>query len=369
MKFEILNTYESARRGILHTARGAILTPVFMPVGTLGAVKGIAPDELTALGFDVMLSNTFHLWLRPGEDIIHAHGGLHGFTGWRRSILTDSGGFQIFSLSSRRVLSEEGALFSSPYNGDKRLLTPELCMQIQHCLGSDIAMVLDECAPSNAPREEAARAMELSARWAKRAKRAKTAQGDNSAALFGIVQGGIHEDLRRQSAAALTDIGFDGYAIGGLAVGESKQAMAETIDATVKVLPNTHPRYLMGVGTPADIADAVMRGVDMFDCVLPARNARNGHLFTSHGILRMRNACHRRDVSAIDKNCNCLVCRRFSRAYLHHLLAINEMLAARYMTIHNLAYYRQIMFRLREAISDGTLATVVKEIKQTHQTL
>ena len=360
MIFNISAKCGAARAGRLETARGAVKTPAFMPVGTLGAVKNIPPAELAALGFDIMLANAFHLWLRPGEDIVAAHGGLHGFAGWRRPILTDSGGYQIFSLRARRTLSEDGAVFFAPHNGEKRALTPELCMHIQQKLGADIAMVLDDCAAPDNPYAAIRDSMRRSMRWA---KRCKTAHGENPAALFGIVQGGVYEDLRAESAETLTEIGFDGYAIGGLAVGESKTAMAETVAAAAAKLPAARPRYLMGAGTPADIAGAVLRGVDMFDCVLPARNARNGSLFTSGGVLRMKNARHRKDTSPPDENCACPVCRTFSRAYLHHLLATNEMLAARYMTVHNLAHYRALMQTLRAAIANGALPAAVREIE------
>ncbi len=362
MKFNITQTCGNARAGKIFTARGNIKTPAFMPVGTLGAVKGIPPHELSALGFDIMLANAYHLWMRPGEKIIADHGGLHGFGGWRKPILTDSGGYQIFSLQTHRTITEEGAHFRAPHNGEKRLLTPELCMQIQRDLASDIVMVLDECPSPEQPRDKIEAAMRLSTRWA---RRCKTAHGDNPAALFGIVQGGTDLDLRARSAADLTEIGFDGYAIGGLAVGESKALTADTVAAVATMLPATTPRYLMGVGSPADIAGAVLRGIDMFDCVLPARNARNGHLFVSDGILRMRNARHRTDTSPPDKDCNCPTCRNFSRAYLHHLLTTNEMLAARYMTIHNLSHYRKLMSRLRAAIKDNTLEATVKQIEAT----
>ena len=362
LEFKIAAECGAARAGIISTSRGDIETPAFMPVGTLGAVKGIAPDELAALGFDAMLANAFHLWLRPGTEIIAAHGGLHGFCGWRRPILTDSGGYQIFSMRDRRRLSEEGAHFHSPYNGEKRLLTPELCMQVQRDLKSDIAMVLDDCPSPKESRDNIERSMRLSMRWA---RRCKIARGNSSAALFGIMQGGTDEQLRAQSAAMLTDIGFDGYAIGGLAVGEDRAKTHATVAQSAGHLPPERPRYLMGMGTPADIARAVMSGVDLFDCVLPARNARNGHLFTGEGVLRMRNARHRRDDSPPDSDCNCPTCRRYSRAYLHHLMATGEMLAARHMTIHNLSHYRRLMSRLRAAVQTGTLPETVRQIADT----
>lgn len=359
MKFRISDSCGAARAGVISTARGDIKTPTFMPVGTLGAVKGIPPSALAELGFDVMLANAFHLWLRPGEDIIAAHGGLHGFCGWRRAILTDSGGYQIFSLRARRTIGEDGALFRAPHSGEKRLLTPELCIAIQHSLGSDIAMTLDDCPSPDNAKDDIRRSMLLSLRWARRCKDAHRGNG----ALFGIVQGGVYADLRALSAAALREINFDGYAIGGLAVGESKEDCRRTIAETAALLPRDKPRYLMGAGTPSDIAAAVLRGADMMDCVLPARNARNGHLFTSRGVLRMRNARHRRDSSPPDSECDCPVCRVFSRAYLHHLLATNEMLGAQYMTIHNLAHYRRLMRDLRRAIKNGTLPSLVRQIE------
>ena len=361
MHFRVSAICGAARAGIISTAHGDIKTPAFMPVGTRGAVKGVPPSDLAALGFDVMLANAFHLWLRPGEDIVAAHGGLHGFCGWRRAILTDSGGYQIFSLRARRTISEDGALFYAPHNGEKKMLTPEKCVQIQRALGSDIAMVLDDCPPPQKDKDAIRRSMELSMRWARRCKTAH----DNSAALFGIVQGGIFADLREESAAALTQIGFDGYALGGLAVGETKEMREKIVAATTQKLPPDKPRYLMGVGTPADIAAAVSRGIDMTDCVLPARNARNGHLYTSGGVLRIKNARHRADPSPPDAACDCPVCRTFSRAFLHHLLSVNEMLGARYMTIHNLAHYRRLMRDLRRAIRHGNLAELVQKIQMT----
>ena len=359
VRFNIEASCGSARAGVISTARGDIATPAFMPVGTLGQVRGMPPVELAALGFDIMLANTFHLWLRPGEDIIAAHGGLHGFAGWRRAILTDSGGFQLFSLRARCKINDDGAYFRAPHNGEERLLTPEKCMAIQRALGSDIVMVLDDCPPAGGNENDIARSMRRSMAWA---QRCKTAHGDNAAALFGIVQGGIFQSLRDESADALMAVGFDGYAIGGLAVGESKDAMSDILSATVRRLPMTQPRYLMGVGTPLDIAQAVAAGVDMMDCVMPARNGRNGKLFTTVGTLNIRNACHRRDLSPPDENCTCPVCRVYSRAYLHHLFAVNEMLAARLMTLHNLAHYRALMRDLRAAIIDGNLSSLIKEI-------
>ena len=371
MQLHIEHSHGAARCGRLALPHGEVRTPAFMPVGTLGVVKGILPSELAALGFDMMLANAFHLWLRPGEKIIAAHGGLHGFAHWRRNILTDSGGYQLFSLRHRCTISEEGALFQAPHNGEKRLLTPEICMQIQQDIGADIVMVLDDCPPSDSGYAGSADSMRRSIRWAERAKAAHQSDQEShrkTAALFGIVQGGIYDDLRAESADALCTIGFDGYAIGGLAVGEEKVAMYDTVAATAARLPTDKPRYLMGVGTPADIAHAVLCGVDMFDCVLPTRNARNGHLFVDGGILRMKNARHRHDTAPPDSQCDCPVCRTCSRAYLHHLLAVNEMLAARYMTLHNLSHYRRLMCRLSLAVADGSIEKVVADIAAAEQT-
>ena len=350
----------NARAGVLRLHRGDVETPAFMPVGTLGAIKGaVEPADLRRLGFDIMLSNTFHLWQRPGVEVVTAHGGLHGFGGWRRPILTDSGGFQVFSLASLRRVSEDGVDFRAPHNGAACFLSPEKCMAIQRQLGSDIVMVLDECAPGDANEKIATAAMRRSLRWA---ARCKTAFADNPNALFGIVQGGVFSSLRAESAAGLANIGFDGYAIGGLAVGESASARRTVLEDTVHRLPADKPRYLMGVGTPSDIAHAVSCGVDMFDCVLPTRNARNGQLFTSTGVVKIRNSRHRADLSPPDAACGCPVCRRVSRAYLHHLFTIGDMSAARLLTLHNLAYYFGLMRRLRAAVGDGTLPAVVADI-------
>ena len=348
VEFSVEGQAGAARAGALRLPRGDILTPAFMPVGTLAAIRGgISAPELAAIGYDIMLANAFHLHLRPGEEIVAQHGGIHGFNHWTRPILTDSGGYQIFSLKRLRAISEDGAQFQAPHSGESRFLSPEKCMAIQRALNSDIAMVLDDCAAADGDKSAAADAMRRSARWA---ARSKTAFGDSPNALFGIVQGGVYPDLRDESASALKDIGFDGYAIGGLAVGESRDARLATLDATLPLLPPHKPRYLMGVGTPQDIADAVARGVDMFDCVLPTRNARNGHLFTSAGVVRIRNARHRRDTGAVDPACACPLCRGYSRAYLHHLFAVGDMLAARLATIHNLTFYRNFMRALRDDI-------------------
>ncbi|MCH9758956.1 MAG: tRNA guanosine(34) transglycosylase Tgt [Proteobacteria bacterium] len=353
-------TCGKARAGVLSLARGTIATPVFMPVGTIGAVRGaITPPDIEQLGFDIILGNTFHLWQRPGLEVLAAHGGLHGFNNWRRPILTDSGGFQVFSLSSLRKISDDGVSFRAPHNGNTCFLSPESCMDIQRTINSDIVMVLDDCTAAGVSESAAAASMRRSMQWA---HRCRTAFGDNPNALFGIVQGGIFLPLRQESAQQLVDIGFDGYAIGGLAVGEEKSQRHEVLAAMDAWLPADKPRYLMGVGTPADIALAVADGVDMFDCVMPTRNARNAQLFTSTGILRLRNACHRHDTQPLDAQCDCIVCRRFSRSYLHHLFAVGDMLAARLATLHNLAHYRRLMTRLRNGIKDGTLAAVVREV-------
>ena len=356
MRFDLLATEGRARRGRLTLAHGVVETPIFMPVGTYGTVKAMAPDELRELGAQIVLGNTFHLWLRPGTELIRAHGGLHGFMGWERPILTDSGGFQVFSLGALRKVGEEGVAFASPVNGDRLFLTPELSMQIQASLCSDIVMCFDECTPFPATHDEAAASMALSMRWARRSKQAHEG---NPNALFGIVQGGVYEDLRDASLAALTGIGFDGYAIGGLSVGEPKDDMLRILDYFAHRMPAGHPRYLMGVGTPEDIVAGVLAGVDMFDCVIPTRNARNGWLFTRFGDLRLRNAVHRADTRPVDASCGCYACRNFSRAYLHHLQRVNEILGARLATIHNLHYYLWLAAGLREAIAEGRLAGFV----------
>jgi len=353
MRFKVTATDGMARCGVLETAHGAIDTPVFMPVGTYGAVKGVSPDELRGLGAQIVLGNTFHLWLRPGLEIIAAHGGLHRFMGWNGPILTDSGGFQVFSLGELRRISEEGVKFRSPVNGDACFLTPEESMRIQRVLNSDIVMAFDECTPYPADFGQAQDSMRLSMRWA---ARSKAAHGDNPNALFGIVQGGMHESLRDESLAALTRIGFDGYAIGGLSVGEPKADMLRILRHAAPRLPTDRPRYLMGVGTPSDIVAAVMAGIDMFDCVLPTRNARNGWLYTRHGVIKLRNARYRDDLAPLDADCACHTCRNFTRAYLHHLQKVNEMLGARLNTLHNLHYYQELMRGLRAAIAAGNLA-------------
>jgi queuine tRNA-ribosyltransferase len=352
MEFSVTVTDGLARRGRLVLAHGVVETPIFMPVGTYGSVKAMSPAELEAVGAQIILGNTFHLWLRPGTDVVAAHGGLHRFIGWNRPILTDSGGFQVFSLGALRKVHEEGVAFASPVNGDRLLLTPERSMEIQRALGSDIVMVFDECTAYPATREAAAASMELSLRWA---ARSRSAHAGNPNALFGIVQGGMYEDLRERSLAALAAIGFDGYAIGGLSVGEPKDEMLRVLAHTAPRLPANKPRYLMGVGTPEDLVAGVRAGVDMFDCVLPTRNARNGWLFTRFGDIRIRNARHRTDTAPLDATCGCYTCRHFSRGYLHHLQRVNEILGAQLATIHNLHYYLTLMAGLREAIAAGSL--------------
>lgn len=352
MPFEVIARCGAARRGRLTLARGSIETPVFMPVGTYGTVKAMAPNELEELGAQIVLCNTFHLWLRPGPEVIAAHQGLHRFMGWSHPILTDSGGFQVFSLGPLRKVFEEGVAFSSPVDGDRLQLTPELSMQLQRTFDADIAMVFDECTPYPASRDDVATSMRLSLRWA---ARSKVAHGGDRGVLFGIVQGGMHEDLRQDSLGELCRIGFDGYAIGGLSVGEPKEEMRRIQAHIAPLLPAGHPRYLMGVGTPEDLVEAVQDGIDMFDCVLPTRNARNGWLFTRHGDVKIRNARHRADTGPLDPSCACYTCRNFSRAYLHHLQRANEILGARLNTIHNLHYYLTLLSELREAIAADAL--------------
>jgi queuine tRNA-ribosyltransferase len=352
MGFEVAASDGLARRGQLSFPRGQVETPAFMPVGTYGTVKGMTPDAVRDTGAQIILGNTFHLWLRPGMAVIEAHGDLHDFMGWTGPILTDSGGFQVFSLGAMRKISEEGVRFQSPVDGAAVFLDPETSMAIQRSLGADIVMIFDECTPYPATEQEAGESMELSLRWA---QRSRVAHGDSSAALFGIVQGGMYEALRRQSLAGLIDIGFDGYAIGGLSVGEPKEEMLAVLNHTVQHLPADSPRYLMGVGTPGDILEAVLRGVDMFDCVMPTRNARNGHLFTSRGVIKLRNAAHRHSTEPPDPECGCYTCRHFTRAYLHHLDKCNEILGSQLNTIHNLHYYQSHMARIRRAIEEGGL--------------
>ncbi len=365
MEFKVATTDGAARRGTLKLAHGTVETPAFMPVGTYGTVKAMSPAELQEIGAHIVLGNTFHLWLRPGLEVIAAHGGLHRFMGWQGPILTDSGGFQVFSLGAMRKISEEGVKFQSPVNGDACFLTPEESMRIQCVLNSDIVMVFDECTPYPADVTQAAESMELSLRWAERSRRAFA---ENPNALFGIVQGGMYEDLRDRSLAGLVSIGFDGYAIGGLSVGEPKEDMERILAHTAPRLPADKPRYLMGVGTPDDIVAAVEQGIDMFDCVLPTRNARNGWIYTRHGTIKLRNAQYRDDVRPLDAACACYTCRHFSRAYLHHLQKVNEILGARLNTWHNLFYFFELMRELRSAIEHTRLADFVGEFRDLRET-
>jgi queuine tRNA-ribosyltransferase len=358
MQYELLTTDGKARRGRLTFERGTVETPAFMPVGTYGTVKGMKTEEVADTGAEILLGNTFHLMLRPGTDIIEQHGGLHGFMNWDKPILTDSGGFQVFSLGKMRKITEEGVKFSSPVNGEKIMLTPERSMEVQNSLGSDIVMIFDECTPYPASHEESKVSMELSLRWA---QRSKDAHQGNKNALFGIVQGGMYEDLREISVNGLTDIGFDGYAIGGLSVGEPKEDMIRILDHTTPLIPENKPRYLMGVGKPEDLVEGVRRGIDMFDCVMPTRNARNGHLFVTNGVIKIRNARHKTDTGPLDSECDCYTCKNYSRAYLHHLDKCNEILGSQLNTLHNLRFYQRVMKGLRDAIEQGKLEEFVAE--------
>ena len=361
MNFTLHNTDGLARRGTLQLAHGSVETPAFMPVGTYGTVKAMSPLELREIGAQIVLGNTFHLWLRPGLEVIEAHGGLHRFMGWDGPILTDSGGFQVFSLGALRKITEEGVKFQSPVNGDRCFLTPEESMRIQKVLNSDIVMIFDECTPYPADEREAADSMRLSLRWAERSRKAHEG---NANALFGIVQGGMHEHLRDESLRELVNIGFDGFAIGGLSVGEPKEDMLRILKHTAPQLPQNRPRYLMGVGTPEDLVDAVGQGIDMFDCVMPTRNARNGMLFTRHGDIKIKNAQYRLDTRPLDEQCACYTCRHFSRAYLHHLHRIGEILGARLNTIHNLHYYQDMMRGIRAAIEAGAFGEFVTHFER-----
>jgi queuine tRNA-ribosyltransferase len=358
MQFQRLSQDGSARRGRLCFPRGTVETPAFMPVGTYGTVKGMLPRDIREIGAEIVLGNTFHLWLRPGTDIIEQHGGLHDFMGWDGPILTDSGGFQVFSLGEMRKISEEGVRFQSPVDGARVFLDPERSMAIQRSLGSDIVMIFDECTPFPATEAQARDSMTLSLRWA---LRSKAAHAESDAALFGIVQGGMYPALRAESLAGLQQIGFDGYAIGGLSVGEPKDDMLAVLDTMQPLLPADRPRYLMGVGTPADLLEGVRRGIDMFDCVMPTRNARNGNLFTSRGGLKLRNARHKTSTLPLDEECDCYTCRNFSRAYLHHLDKCNEILGSQLNTIHNLYFYQQHMASIRRAIEHGRLEAFAGE--------
>ena len=354
MQFTLHKQDGLARRGTVHLAHGDVQTPAFMPVGTYGTVKAMSPLELNDIDAHIVLGNTFHLWLRPGLEVIAAHGGLHKFMGWDKPILTDSGGFQVWSLGDLRKISEEGVKFRSPINGDSCFLTPEESMRIQRVLNSDIVMIFDECTPYPATHKEANDSMQLSLRWAKRSKQAH--QG-NPNALFGIIQGGMYEDLRDVSLQGLVDIDFDGFAIGGLSVGEPKEDMLRILAHTAPKMPANKPRYLMGVGTPEDLVAAVSQGVDMFDCVMPTRNARNGWLFTQYGDIKIKNAFYKQDTAPLDADCTCYTCQNFTRAYLHHLHKVGEILGARLNTIHNLHYYQILMQSMRSAIENGTFET------------
>lgn len=366
--FKVKTTCGKARRGELTLNHGTIQTPIFMPVGTYGAVKSMSPDDLEGIGAQIILGNTFHLWLRPGLDVIGAHGGLHDFAQWHKPILTDSGGFQVFSLGELRKITEEGVRFSNPINGDKLFLTPEVSMQIQKTLNSDIVMVLDECTPYKiggrpATEAEAAASMRMSLRWAKRSKN-EFERLENPNALFGIVQGGMFKHLREESLDGLKRIGFHGYALGGLSVGEPKEEMLRILDEVAGQLPEDHPRYLMGVGTPEDLVDGVSRGIDMFDCVMPTRNARNGWLFTRFGDIKLKNSRYRSDLRPLDPTCTCYTCRHFSRSYLHHLHKVGEILGARLNTIHNLHYYLTLMQEMRDALEAGTFEEWKRTFKE-----
>ncbi len=356
LKFSLSATDGLARRGELAFSRGCVQTPAFMPVGTYGTVKGMLPRDIRETGAEIILGNTFHLMLRPGTKVVRAHGDLHDFIGWDKPILTDSGGFQVWSLGKLRKITEEGVRFRSPIDGSEVFLDPEKSIAVQHDLGADIIMIFDECTPYPATEQEARESMELSLRWA---ARSRLAHGEHNSALFGIVQGGMYQNLRLESLRRLVDIGFDGYAIGGLSVGEPKGEMLHVLDGLASELPKESPRYLMGVGTPADLVEAVQRGIDMFDCVMPTRNARNGHLFTSTGVVKIRNAVHRHSTESLDNQCDCYTCKNFSRGYLHHLDKCKEMLGAQLNTIHNLSYYQTLMRDIRQAISDNTLSTFV----------
>ncbi|GAA6173956.1 tRNA guanosine(34) transglycosylase Tgt [Colwellia sp. KU-HH00111] len=357
MQYELINTDGKARRGRLIFNRGVVETPAFMPVGTYGTVKGMKTEEVADTGAQIILGNTFHLMLRPGTDIIEQHGDLHDFINWQKPILTDSGGFQVFSLGKMRKITEEGVRFSSPVNGEKIMLTPERSMEVQRKLGSDVVMIFDECTPYPASHKESQESMELSLRWA---QRSKDAHGDNPSALFGIVQGGMYEDLREVSINGLKAIDFDGYAIGGLSVGEPKEDMIRILDHTTPLIPKNKPRYLMGVGKPEDLVEGVRRGIDMFDCVMPTRNARNGHLFVNTGVIKIRNASNKTDTGPLDPTCDCYTCKNYSRAYLHHLDKCKEILGSQLNTLHNLHFYQKVMQGLRDAIEQGKLDDFVE---------
>ena len=370
MKFQVDQSAGSARTGWLEFRRGRVRTPAFMPVGTYGSVKSVTPEEVAGSGAEIILGNTFHLMLRPGTDIVRKHGGLHEFMHWRGPILTDSGGFQVFSLAELRKLTEDGVRFRSPVNGDEVFLTPEKSMEVQHDLNADVTMIFDECTPYPAAEAEARESMELSLRWARRSRdrfdELKAAEPERGEALFGIVQGGVHDALRTESLNGLTEIGFDGYAVGGLAVGETEDERNSVLDHIVPLMPADRPRYLMGVGTPVDIAEAVSRGIDMFDCVMPTRHARTGHLFTSRGVVKIRNGKYADDTGPLDPDCDCHTCRNYSLAYLRHLEKCGEILGSRLNTIHNLHYYQKLMRDLRTAIDAGEVDRMVLELRHRY---
>ena len=368
LEFTLLKTDGRARRGRVKLNHGTVETPIFMPVGTYGSVKAMSPLELKEINAQIILGNTFHLWLRPGLEVVGKFGGLHKFIGWDKPILTDSGGFQVFSLGEMRKITEEGVHFASPINGDRLFLSPEISMQIQRVLNSDIVMQFDECTPYEidgrpATREEAGKSMRMSLRWAKRSKD-EFDRGENPNALFGIVQGGMFEGLRDESLAGLEELGFDGFAIGGLSVGEPKEDMMRVLEHVGPRLPADKPHYLMGVGTPEDLVEGVANGVDMFDCVMPTRNARNGWIFTRYGDVKIKNAKYKDDERPYDETCDCYACKNFSRAYLHHLHRAGEILGARMNTVHNLHYYLQLMQEMRDAIDAGTFQDFVKKFKE-----
>lgn len=363
MKYQLKNTDGRARRGELTFERPqgtfTVQTPAFMPVGTYGTVKGMTPEEVRETGAEILLGNTFHLWLRPGQEIMRKHGDLHDFMQWHRPILTDSGGFQVFSLGKLRKITEEGVKFQNPISGERIFLSPEKSMEIQYDLGSDIVMIFDECTPYPSTFEYAKNSMELSLRWAKRCRVHFDKLG-NKNALFGIIQGGVHENLRQISLDGLLEIGFDGYAVGGLAVGEPKEDMHRILEYICPKIPQDKPRYLMGVGKPEDLVEGVRRGIDMFDCVMPTRNARNGHLFVTDGVVKIRNAKYRDDTSTLDPECDCYTCRHYTKSYLHHLDKCGEILGARLNTIHNLRYYQRLMAQIRQAIEEQRFEAFVK---------
>ncbi|MEL7324564.1 MAG: tRNA guanosine(34) transglycosylase Tgt [Pseudomonadota bacterium] len=360
LSFDLKKKNGNARRGQLTFERGTVQTPAFMPVGTYGTVKGMTPEEVKGTGAEILLGNTFHLWLRPGQEVMKMHGDLHDFMNWHGPILTDSGGFQVFSLGKMRKITEKGVHFRSPVNGDKIFMDAEKSMEIQKDLGSDIVMIFDECTPYPATHNEAKKSMEMSLRWAQRS-RDHFDKLENPNNLFGIVQGGVYEDLRDVSIKGLKEIGFDGYAVGGLAVGEPKEDMHRILEHTCPQLPEDKPRYLMGVGKPEDLVEGVRRGIDMFDCVMPTRNARNGHLFVTGGVIKIRNAKHKTDTTPLDPHCDCYTCQHYSKSYLHHLERCNEILGARLNTIHNLRYYQRLMESIRKAIDEDRFDEFVTE--------